>query len=465
MNLCHIELDDLFTRYAEGHPNLKGLRLNELQFDVYRIVSDCPEELIGEKRSGFTPSVTEDGDVPWFVTQDLTAVPDLRITNPITASRTTQELVRAKVDARNTGRSEKLDPIRRGDVLVSFLLTVGVARVYDSDVPAYCNQAIDIIRCKPGFYPDWVALNCAFEYPRYGERQQLGHNLNNEHKRGVRIFVPRAVEGVSSLQLQIALVEFRNWYLEQNSKVEQFASQALRVLTSLEEQTIAALFDDNLREQLEESFDAWAQAQGRASASLRDFEFSRTPLKAFARLVGGSGTKYTKSYYQDTQNQGPYPLMTGALAPVANVEAIASTDVIDAECVSFNKDNDAGSTAFYHDSPFIVGGHHYAVLARHEADVKVLPRYLYFALLAFFRANKFYQSKEPRANSGTIEAVEILLPGGEAERSLAQQAVLVAFLDDRIAYFRQRAALAEEAKETASRLSLVFNQKLFGGAA
>jgi hypothetical protein len=133
-----------FNDWAEQ--NGYSLSFEDVAFKIGKIVANSDsDQLVCTKRMGFTPDTSDIGDVPWFTVGDLSKVDGLYINIPITKDKTTMDLIKAKVDARGTGRSEKLIPIKKGDVLVSFKLTVGTTKIYNSDDPAYCNEAIDIL--------------------------------------------------------------------------------------------------------------------------------------------------------------------------------------------------------------------------------------------------------------------------------------------------------------------------------
>jgi len=195
-----------FNKWAQ----LKSYEINgnDIQFDIKRIIADNPEETICKKRMGFTPTREPEGDINWFTVADLNAVDGIYINEPDTKEKTTIDLVKQTVDKNNTGKSEKLIPIQKGDILVSFLLTIGITKIYNSNKPAYCNQAIDIISPKDGYDSEYIAYNCILEYPKFGEEQALGTNLNDDSKKDIQIMVPQATGSYSSLDIQRIIIEF-----------------------------------------------------------------------------------------------------------------------------------------------------------------------------------------------------------------------------------------------------------------
>ncbi len=77
-----------------------------------------------------------------------------------------RKLIKEKVDKNNNGKSEKLIPIKRNDILISFKLTVGSMKIYNSDEVAYCNEAIDILTIKKECFNKYIAFICMF-FPAY----------------------------------------------------------------------------------------------------------------------------------------------------------------------------------------------------------------------------------------------------------------------------------------------------------
>jgi len=154
------------------------LKFNDIQFETKRILSDKEDELICNKRMGFTPERSSDGNISWFTVRDLTANASLFIDELNTKEKTTIELVKKSISE----NSSKFSPIKKGDVLVSFKLTVGTTKIYNSDNPAYCNEAIDILTPMPDVNSQYLAYNCYNEYPKYGTKTNNGITLNDDDK-------------------------------------------------------------------------------------------------------------------------------------------------------------------------------------------------------------------------------------------------------------------------------------------
>lgn len=142
---------------------------------------------------------------------------------------------------------------------------------------------------------------------------------------------------------------------------------------------------------------------------LENIEFEDILLDNYVNFVGGS-SDYSKSYFNNAENKGDFDVFTGSLDCIAGIKPLRESDIIKEESVSFNKDNDAGSKAFYHNIPYIVGGHHYAILIKNDFKTSIHNKYFYFAMKSLFDQNMFFQSKEPRANSGVIKLYKIKIP-------------------------------------------------------
>lgn len=197
------------------------LRFNAISFQIKRIQSQNANEVVCKKRMGFTPQTidgnsTLENQINWFKIEDLNAVQGLFIDSPGTIKKTTLEYVHAK----NGLNSSKNEPITKGDILVSFLATPGIVKIYNSDQPVYCNQAIDILTCEEEYYNKYIALNCQAEYPKYGKIQTMGINLNDEDKEKIKIFIPVSGQ-INSYDIQVFLADFiEKYFLEIDLKLQ-----------------------------------------------------------------------------------------------------------------------------------------------------------------------------------------------------------------------------------------------------
>lgn len=152
--------------------------------------------------------------------------------------------------------------------------------------------------------------------------------------------------------------------------------------------------------------------------------FDKVSLSSLVDFKTGYG-EYTKKYC--ALNPGEYPLMTGSLEVKNYVEAIDDSHIIRNESISYNKDNDAGSKAFYHNEPYIVGAHHYVLSIKKDETLTV--KYLYYIMKNIFDRNKFYQSKNV-ANSSLIGTFDAYVPQDTDNYSSIQiQNAIVEFLE------------------------------------
>ena len=204
-------ISERFNEFSEKREY--KVRMKDIVYEIGAIIESQTNTatVVCEKRMGFTPKTDSEGQVNWFSVRDMTANSSLYINNPDTRKKTTMELVEQKVSK----KSSKYLPIKKGDVLVSFKLTVGVTKIYNSDLPAYCNEAIDILTPKEDIIRSkYLAYNAKFEYPKHGERTNNGITLNDDHKKEIKIRLPQPTEHYSSLELQDILIEFMDWFYD-----------------------------------------------------------------------------------------------------------------------------------------------------------------------------------------------------------------------------------------------------------
>ncbi len=191
-----------FGRYAKE--NNIDFSIMDVDFEIKRIHSDNKDELICKKRMGFTPKTSINDNINWFRVEDLNATNGLFIDNPNTVKKTTMK----KVIEKNGKKSSKNISIQKGDILVSFLATPGIVKIYNSDEVVYCNQAIDILTVTNDVDNRYIAYNCMLEYPKYGKLQTMGFNLNDEDKKKINIYIPKALDNYTSLEIQKIIADF-----------------------------------------------------------------------------------------------------------------------------------------------------------------------------------------------------------------------------------------------------------------
>ena len=159
---------------------------------------------------------------------------------------------------------------------------------------------------------------------------------------------------------------------------------------------------------------------------LEKIQFDKVALSSLVDFKTGYG-EYTKKYC--AVNPGKFPLMTGSLEVKNHVEAIDDSHIIYDESISYNKDNDAGSKAFYHTEPYIVGAHHYTISIKKDENERLTVKYLYYIMKNIFDKNKFYQSKNV-ANSSLVGTFDVYVPQSISDYSSIEiQNILVKFLE------------------------------------
>ena len=207
----------------------------------------------------------------------------------------------------------------------------------------------------------------------------------------------------SSYQIQEAIVEFFEYSFKEIDCIRERINKRYAIFERLKKALIPSTF---IKDYVKIAFGRYAKEFG-VSFNITDVEFYKEKVNSIINSKGGSG-EYDKNYINN--NSGEYPLYTGSKEIVGYVKSIHKKDVVNIESVSFNKDNDAGSKAFYHTKPYIVGGHHYSLIIKSEYSNKIITKYFYYCMVNIFNENKFYQSKKPVANIGLIKKFTILIP-------------------------------------------------------
>lgn len=134
---------------------------------------------------------------------------------------------------------------------------------------------------------------------------------------------------------------------------------------------------------------------------------------------------YIKKY--NIANKGKYPLATGSVkndSIAYYVKPINIADIITQKCISFNKDGD--SQIFYRDYEFLMDRHHIAIIP----SELVLAKYLYFALISYFKKMKFGWG-ENVADVPTVSTHSIPIPKdyNKNYKSIDIQKAIVEFLE------------------------------------
>ncbi|HIP45105.1 MAG TPA: hypothetical protein EYG93_07235 [Sulfurospirillum arcachonense] len=236
-------------------------------------------------------------------------------------------------------------------------------------------------------------------------------------------------ETYTSYKIQQAIVDFLEDAFAWIERVKKGTDAFNELIERLDRSIVPSVFN---RYAAKKSFAKYAKEKG-IEFDITDIEFEEKSIEDIADSISGS-SKYTKNYYKN--NKGKYPLYTGSQEVIAYVKPISEDDIVNVESVSFNKDNDAGTVAFYHDSPYIIGGHHYGLIIKDKYKDKILTKYFYFCMVDIFLKNRFYQSKQPVANIGLIKQFKVKIPKQfQNYSSLEIQKILADFID----YYKEKA--------------------------
>lgn len=183
------------------------------------------EEFIATKRMGFTlpdDSISEIDFVEWLTIDDLNKVEGLYIEQLDTKTKISQE----DVYSQYAEDSDKRKAIQIGDILVSFKMTIGVTKIYNSEQTAYCNEAIDIVNIcdKEKYDSDYISSIIGNEYKKYTQNNVGSITLNNDLKDLIFLKIPedKEINGntIESIKIQKAIANFLNTYIKKiNSNI------------------------------------------------------------------------------------------------------------------------------------------------------------------------------------------------------------------------------------------------------
>jgi hypothetical protein len=207
----------------------------------------------------------------------------------------------------------------------------------------------------------------------------------------------------TSNELQKIIVEFLEYGFDWLDGIKANIDKQNDIYKRLRKSLIPSTFK---RDYIKVRFARYAKKYG-INFDITDIEFEKELIDNLIISKGASG-KYKKDYYKN--NKGQFSLYTGSKEIVAHVKEINFTDIIDIESVSFNKDNDAGTKAFYHNTPYIIGGHHYCLSIKEDKKNEIMTKYFYYCMSNIFIKNKFYQSRQPVANIGLIKSFSVDIP-------------------------------------------------------
>jgi len=234
-------------------------------------------------------------------------------------------------------------------------------------------------------------------------------------------------ENYKSIDIQKIIVEFLEYSFDNLERLKSNINKKYNLVTKMKKSLIPSTFK---RTAIKNKFRKYAQ-ENDIDFEITDITFNNENTFGSIFEFNGGSSKYTKPYYTNPKNKGDYPLLTGSTHIVEFIKPMNQHDINDAPAISYNKDNDKGSLAFYHTEPFIVGGHHYALKLKNEFLKNIDLKYSYYSLSEHFFKNMYYQSKETRANSGVIKNVKFLIPEPlQAFSSIKIQQILANFIEN-----------------------------------
>ena len=187
---------------------IKEVNYNSIK--LYPNTKDKTIEFIAKKRMG-TSEVKENflaSDlVNWYSIDDLTNIKDLYINEPNTKIKISQN----EVNKHFSVLSDKRRPIEKGNILVSFKMTIGITKIYNSDKPSYCNEAIDIINIvdKKKYDNKYLSLLIGKEYLKYVQINVGSTTLNDKLKDKIYIKIP-TYKNINSYDLQLSIQNYLN---------------------------------------------------------------------------------------------------------------------------------------------------------------------------------------------------------------------------------------------------------------
>lgn len=215
-------------------------------------------------------------------------------------------------------------------------------------------------------------------------------------------------EKYTSYLIQKAIVEFLEYSFNYIERIKTNINKHSDIVNRMKKSLVPSTF---IRTAIKDRFKKYA-IENNINFDITDILFEEANgyiYGDFFEFQGGN-SEYKKNYYTNIANKGDYPLFTGSTNIVEYIQAINANDIYGAPSISYNKDNDKGSKAFFHDEPYIVGGHHYALKLKNEFIKDIHLKYSYYLLVNHFSKTMYFQSQEPRANSGIIKQVEFLKP-------------------------------------------------------
>lgn len=282
------------------------------------------------------------------------------------------------------------------------------------------------ILCSDNISPQYLyySLIIYFEKSKFGWGENVA-SVEEVSKHFVSVPIDLS-EQYKSIDIQKAIVEFLEYSFDNLERIKKNIDKRYDIVTKMKKSVIPSTFK---RTAIKNTFKKYAK-ENNIKFDITDINFSDDNTFGSIFEFNGGSSKYTKPYYTNLKNKGDYPLFTGSTNIVELIKPINQTDVNDVPAISYNKDNDKGSVAFFHLKPFIVGGHHYSLKLQDEFLETIDLKYSYYLLSDHFSKNIYYQSKEPRANSSVIKDVKFLIPkSSHGLSSIEIQQILANFIE------------------------------------
>lgn len=292
----------------------------------------------------------------------------------------------------------------------------------------FVNNHRTVMKFTNKYYGKFIYYNIYKMKGKYGFKR--GYTPSQKELKRLEIMIPIPKdydEKYKSYDIQKAIVEFLEYSFDNLEQIKNNIDKRYNIVSKLKKSLIPSTFKKTA---IKNKFKKYAQ-ENNIDFEITDIKFNEVDytFNNFFDFNGGSSA-YTKPYYTNSNNKGDYPLLTGSTNIVEYIKPINANDVTQAPAISYNKDNDKGSVAFYHTQPFIVGGHHYVLKMKDEFLRDIDLKYTYCLLNEHFSKNMYFQSKEPRANSGTIKEVRFLKPQPlNKYSSLDLQQILANFIE------------------------------------
>lgn len=324
-----------------------------------------------------------------------------------------------------------IQPIDMGDVInepcVSFNKDNAKGSIpFYREYPFLMDRHHIAILCSDDISPQYLYYSLII----YFEKSQFGWGENVATAEEVsKHFVPvpnDLNEKYKSIDIQKAIAEFLEYSFDNIEIIKNNIDKKYEIVTRIKKSLIPSTFQKTA---IKNTFKKYAK-ENEINFEIIDINFIDDNTFGSIFEFNGGSSRYTMPYYTNSNNKGDYPLLTGSTNIVEFIKPISQNDITNAPGISYNKDNDKGSVAFFHEQPFIVGGHHYSLKLKNEFLETIDLKYSYYLLSEHFSKNIYYQSKEPRANSGVIKDVKFLVPESlDTLSSIDIQRILANFIE------------------------------------